>query len=262
MRGIRNGLPSSCPIATGPITLPGSSRTSPPISSAISSTGKSLSPSTSSNSGATRRSAAAGWQIADFSSRRTHRTTSASMTSTICRCGPTFRGPDITRADLLRMWCVYSWTRNPARLSWHGLSMRENWETFFGAVSLLDKSVFTAVNGFPNCYWGWGPEDLEMSNRLRLRGYKLERRDGTFIPLPHKHAGYTAPHEFNDVGRRTNALFAKREPDFEKLIAQDGVGTLKFRLVEKKLLALPSTPALPKVFHYIVDLGEPEPGAV
>jgi GT2 family glycosyltransferase len=147
-------------------------------------------------------------------------------------------------------------------LIWHGLSMRENWETFFGAVSLLDKSVFTAVNGFPNCYWGWGPEDLEMSNRLRLRGYKLERRDGTFIPLPHKHAGYSAPHEFNDVGRRTNALFAKREPDFEKLIAQDGVGTLKFRLVEKKLLALPSTPALPKVFHYIVDLGEPEPGAV
>ena len=67
---------------------------------------------------------------------------------------------------------------------------------------------------------------------------------------------------FNDVGRRTNALFAKREPDFEKLIAQDGIGTLKFRLVEKRLLALPSTPALPNVFHYIVDLGEPEPGAV
>src|SRR4029079_14693613 len=86
--------------------------------------------------------------------------------------------------------------------------------------------------------------------------------DGTFIPLPHKHAGYSAPHEFNDVGRRTNALFGKREPDFEKLIAQDGVGTLKFRLVEKKLPALPSTPALPNVFHYIVDLGEPEPGAV
>ena len=66
----------------------------------------------------------------------------------------------------------------------------------------------------------------------------------------------------NDVGRRTNALFAKREPDFENLIAQDGISTLKFRLVEKKLLALPTTPALPNVFHHIVDLGEPEPGAV
>jgi len=58
-----------------------------------------------------------------------------------------------------------------------------------------------------------------MSYRLRLRGYKLERRDGTFIPLPHKHAGYSAPHAMNDVGRRTNALSAKREPDFESLIA-------------------------------------------
>lgn len=66
----------------------------------------------------------------------------------------------------------------------------------------------------------------------------------------------------NDVGRRTNALSAKREPDFESLIAQDGISTLKFCLVEKKLLALPSTPALPSVFHHIVDLGEPKPGAV
>jgi hypothetical protein len=32
-------------------------------------------------------------------------------------------------------------------------------------------------------------------------------------------------------------------------------------IFEKKPLALPSTPA-PNVFHYIVDLGEPEPGAV
>lgn len=101
-----------------------------------------------------------------------------------------------------------------------------------------------------------------MSNRLRLRGYKLERRDGTFIPSPHKHVGYSAPHVMNDVGRRINALFAKRKPDFESLIAQDGITTLKFRLVEKKLLALPSTPALPNVFHHIVDLGEPEAGAV
>jgi hypothetical protein len=40
------------------------------------------------------------------------------------------------------------------------------------------------------------------------------------------------------------------------------VNTLKFQLREKKPLALPSTPALPNVFHYIVDLGEPEPGAL
>ena len=78
--------------------------------------------------------------------------------------------------------------------------------------------------------------------------------------MPHKHAGYSAPHEFNDVGCRTNALFAKREPEFERLIAHDGIGTLKYRLMEKKPLALPNTPALPKAFHYVVDLGEPAIG--
>ena len=104
-----------------------------------------------------------------------------------------------------------------------------------------------------------GPGD-ELS--LPLRGYDFERRDGTYIPLPHKHAGFSAPHVLNDDGRRTNELFGKREPDFESLIAQDGISTLKFRLMEKKPLPLPSTPALPNVIHYIVDLGEPEPGAV
>src|SRR5262249_34036105 len=67
---------------------------------------------------------------------------------------------------------------------------------------------------------------------------------------------------FNEIGRLNNDLFAKREPNFEKLIAQDGISTLKYRLVEKKPLALPSTPALPNVFHYVVDLGGAETGAV
>ena len=164
--------------------------------------------------------------------------------------------------DYLPMWADYSWTANPARLIWHWLSIRENWETFFGAVSLLDKETFTTVNGFPNCYWGWGPEDLELSHRLRLRGFKMERRDGTYIPLAHKHAGFSAPQVWNEVARRTNELFKKREPNFATLIEQDGVNTLKFQLLEKKPLALASTPALPNVFHYIVDLGEPEPGAL
>jgi hypothetical protein len=90
----------------------------------------------------------------------------------------------------------------------------------------------------------------------------MERRDGTYIPLPHKHAGFSAPHVWNDVGRRTNELFKTREPDFAALTDEEGASTLKFRLVEKKPLALPSTPALPNVFHYIVDLGDPEPGAL
>lgn len=52
-------------------------------------------------------------------------------------------------ADYLPMWADYSWTQNLARLIWHGLSMRENRETFFGAVSLLDKSGSPRSTAFP-----------------------------------------------------------------------------------------------------------------
>ena len=122
--------------------------------------------------------------------------------------------------DYLPMWADYSWTANPARLIWHGLSMRENWETFFGAVSLLDKSVFTAVNGFPNCYWGWGPEDLEMSTpaaaaRLQARAARrhLHPAAAQACRLFRRRTSLTMS------GAAPTSLFEKREPDFEKLIA-------------------------------------------
>ena len=100
-----------------------------------------------------------------------------------------------------------------------------------------------------------------MSNRLRLRGCKLEQRNNTFVPFPHRRAGSSAPHVFDDVSRRTNALFAKRQPDFERHIAQDRISALKSRLVEKKPLALPSTrPFAERHPVTVVDLGEPEPG--
>ncbi len=159
--------------------------------------------------------------------------------------------------DYLPMWADYSWSPNPARLIWHGLPLKEDWQNFFGAVSLLDNAVFAKVNGFPNCYWGWGPEDREFGLRCRLRGFDIEKRDGTYIPLPHKSAGFSAPHVWNETAQRTNALFARREPDFRALMESDGVSSLQFKLLDKKPLALAGGPALPNAWHYTVDLGAP-----
>lgn len=163
--------------------------------------------------------------------------------------------------DYLPMWADYSWSASPARLIWHGLTLKEDWNTFFGAVSLLDNAVFAKANGFPNCYWGWGPEDREFSHRCRLRGFDLERRDGTYIPLPHKHAGFSAPHVWTDEARRTNALYKTRQPNMAMLIEKDGVNTLQFKLVDKKPLALADGRPIENVWHYKVDLGAPEAGA-
>jgi hypothetical protein len=160
--------------------------------------------------------------------------------------------------DYLPMWADYSWSPAPARLIWHGLTLREDWNNFFGAVSLLDNAVFEKVNGFPNCYWGWGPEDLEFGFRCRIQGFDFEKRDGTYIPLKHKHAGFSAPQVWTEEGRRTNELFRKRQPNLRALIDRDGINTLKFKLLDKKPLALPGGQPLPNVWHYTVDLGPPE----
>ena len=160
--------------------------------------------------------------------------------------------------DYLPMWADYSWSMKPARLIWHGLSLNEDWNNFFGAVSMLDKSVFAKVNGFPNTYWGWGPEDLELSYRLRIQGYDFERRDGTYIPLPHKHAGFSAPQVWTEEARRTNDHFKKRQANMRNLIDKDGLTTLQFKLVSKNQLGLADGTPLDNVWHYTVDLGQPE----
>ena len=158
--------------------------------------------------------------------------------------------------DYLPMWADYSWSPNPARLIWHGLSLAEDPYTFFGAVCLLDKAVFTKVNGFPNSYWGWGPEDRELSFRVRTQGFDIERRDGTYIPLKHPHAGFSTPGTYTEEGRKTNELYKRRQLRMRELIAEDGVNTLQFKLVDKKPLALGGKP-VPNVWHYTVDLGAP-----
>ncbi len=160
--------------------------------------------------------------------------------------------------DYLPMWADYSWSKNPARLIWHGLSLKEDHYSFFGAVTLLDNAVFRQVNGFPNCYWGWGPEDREFGFRCRARGLEIERRDGTYIPLRHQNAGFSSPGVWTDEARRTNELYHNRQTRLQALIDEDGVNQLKFDLVVKKPLKLAGGQAAPNVWHYIVDLGPPE----
>src|SRR5262249_13217773 len=108
--------------------------------------------------------------------------------------------------DYLPIWADYSWSPQPARLIWNGLRMAEDWEHFFGAVVLFDKSAFERINGYPNVYWGWGPEDAETSIRCHIAGYGIERRDGTYHALLHESAGYSAPGVLNEGAVRTRQL--------------------------------------------------------
>ena len=70
--------------------------------------------------------------------------------------------------DYLPVWADYAWSAQPARLVWHGLTLAEDPERFFGAAVLFDRDAFERVNGYPNAYWGWGPEDRELGLRCEI----------------------------------------------------------------------------------------------
>ena len=159
--------------------------------------------------------------------------------------------------DYLPIWADYSWSPRPARLAWHGLTLREDWERFFGAVVLFDKAAFERVNGFPNSYWGWGPEDRELGLRCDMTGLGFDRRDGTFQGLPHKHAGFSAPGVHTPEARRTGAVFAEREKQLRELMKTDGLSSLAFKTVRRSPLQLMGKD-VPNSFHYLVDIGEPD----
>jgi hypothetical protein len=160
--------------------------------------------------------------------------------------------------DYLPLWADYSWSAKPARLIWYGLRMREDPEHFFGAVTLFDKTAFEAANGYPNVYWGWGPEDAELGRRCHFAGFGFDRRDGTYLALPHPDAGFIAPGIWTEEARQTHVVFEQRRDHLKPLMRKDGLSSLKFKLVEKRPISIAGH-MLPNSFHYVVDLGQPEP---
>jgi hypothetical protein len=156
--------------------------------------------------------------------------------------------------DYLPIWADYSWSEKPARLIWHGLQLKEDWNTFFGGVTLFDKAAFERVNGYPNCYWGWGFEDVELGDRCKLAGLDIERRDGTYSALPHKHAGIVAPGVLSEEAQRTRALYFKRRDRVGELMAREGLSDLEFKTLSTRPLTMDGK-AVPGSVHYFVDIG-------
>ncbi len=160
--------------------------------------------------------------------------------------------------DYLPIWADYSWSPKPARLAWHGLTQNEDWDLYFGAVVIFDKVAFERVNGYPNAYWGWGPEDEEMGKRCTQAGLGFDRRDGTYQALPHKSAGFVPPGVFTEEARRTRALYAMRRERISELMDIDGLRNLKFKKTTSSGPVIVNGTEVPNAFHHIVDIGEPE----
>lgn len=155
--------------------------------------------------------------------------------------------------DMLPLVANYAPTSHAARLAWAGLSLQENYDHFFGGVVLFDKLTFEKVNGYPNIYWGWGPEDYELGQRCKLMGIDFEKRDGKYHLLYHPHNGFVSPGIHSEEAQATHLLFDKRADDLKSYIEKDGLTTLEMRLLARTPLKLEGV-NLPGSYHYLIDI--------
>jgi hypothetical protein len=134
--------------------------------------------------------------------------------------------------DYLPVWADYSYPNTPARLIWHGLRLQENYDDFFGAVVMFNRSDFQKVNGYSNRYPGWGFEDIDLRIRCIVAGLGIEHRDGTYESLPHADRGHRSDGTLTEEAMKNAALFNANMAEFKRtrMLPDDGLSDLEFKL--------------------------------
>jgi predicted glycosyltransferase involved in capsule biosynthesis len=155
--------------------------------------------------------------------------------------------------DYLPIWADYSYCDKPVRLIWHGLVLREDYENFFSAVLMFNKADFLKVNGYSNDYWGWGPEGRDLAIRCQIVSLDFDKRDGTFMSLPHNHRGFKADRTWTDEAIETHRLFQEKIKNIHREYLKDGLNTLKFEKIDTKNISI-SGKVINNVYHHKVKI--------
>ena len=96
------------------------------------------------------------------------------------------------------------------------------YDDIFGGVSAMTVDQFKAVNGFSNLFWGWGGEDDDMANRLRLKKLFISRYPANIARYKMlKHGKEKANPE------RFKYLYSGA-----KRVGRDGLNSLKYKKVD------------------------------
>jgi hypothetical protein len=151
--------------------------------------------------------------------------------------------------DYLPIWADYSFAEVPTPIVWYGAEERpiapgrtnkvakHDLEHFFGGALIMPNSIFRAVNGYSNDFWGWGYEDEDIKARFVAAGIATGRRKGTFLPLVHDSEGLKL-----DATPSPIALI-NRQQLHERWAAglpAEGLSTLKFEVVGRASLPDPA----------------------
>lgn len=173
----------------------------------------------------------------------------------LLNCGVAIAGQDtdfvcLHDVDYLPLLADYTAVDRPTRLIWHGLTLQEDYSSFFGAVVQFPVSQFRKINGYSNGYWGWGFEDVELRRRCELVGLPIGYRDGRFQPLPHVHNGQVSGASTDAALRNRTRCLAQLQR-LHEVYPQDGLSSLQFDTRSQIEL-------MPSAWLHQVDIGAPE----
>jgi hypothetical protein len=109
---------------------------------------------------------------------------------------------------------------------------------FLGSVLSCDSNSFKKVNGYPNHYWGWGNEDIDLTLRIIEHGVKIYTpKKGEILDMEVDNEGHIidASQKMNKLDNNNAKNLNKKRKTlvFKKYMEISGLGNLQYKLITK-----------------------------
>ena len=123
---------------------------------------------------------------------------------------------------------------------------------FLGSVLSCDSMSFKKVNGYPNHYWGWGNEDVDLTLRIIEKGVKIYTpKKGEILDMEVGEDGHliNASQKIKklDNNNAKNSNKKAKTLLFKNQMDKSGLSSLQYKLLSK-------TDIVEGVSQYKVDL--------
>jgi hypothetical protein len=109
---------------------------------------------------------------------------------------------------------------------------------FLGSLLSCDEQSFKKINGYPNHYWGWGNEDIDITLRIFEKGIKIYTpKNGEILDMEVDKNGHliSARKKLEKLKNKDNKNDNKKSKTlvFKKYMDKSGLGNLQYKLITK-----------------------------
>lgn len=105
------------------------------------------------------------------------------------------------------------------------------YDSYFGGITLFNKKEFNDINGFSNCYWGWGKEDDDLLMRAASKNKNIYRRQTFINSLEHKSNAVDDEGKPQQYFLDNESLFIKRIES--RNFCSEGLSDLTYKIIER-----------------------------